>query len=115
VLIILAVLLLIFLPWPWNLVGFLVVVPLWVLELLGWNRTVKNRRKAVGAETLLGKEAVVTEPLRPTGQVRLDGEIWQARSETGAAPGDRVRVTGRDGLTLLVEAQASPGGVAPQA
>jgi membrane protein implicated in regulation of membrane protease activity len=38
--------------------------------------------------------------------VRLGGEIWEARCESGASPGDRVRVTGRDGLTLVVEATA---------
>jgi membrane-bound serine protease (ClpP class) len=103
VLILLAVALLLFLPWPWNVVGFLVVIPLWLLELLGWNRTVKHRRKAVGAQTLIGKEAVVTTPCRPLGQVRLDGEIWAARSVGGASPGDRVRVVGRDKLILLVE------------
>ena len=103
VLIFLAVALLLVLPSPWNLVGFLVVIPLWVLELFGWNRKVKDRRKAVGAETLIGREAVVSQPCRPTGQVRLNGEIWEARCVAGVSPGDRVRVVGRDGLTLVVE------------
>ena len=102
-LILLAIVLLLVLPSPWNAVGFLVVIPLWILELLFWNRSVKNRRKAVGAQTLIGTDAVVTMPCRPDGQVRLGGEIWAARCVAGAAPGDRVRVVGRDGLTLVVE------------
>jgi membrane protein implicated in regulation of membrane protease activity len=106
-LIFLAVALLFVLPSPWNLVGFLVVLPLWVAELFGWNRTVKNRRRVVGAETLIGREAVVTEPCRPVGQVRLDGEIWEARCDVGASPGDRVRIVGRDDLTLVVEPDGS--------
>jgi membrane-bound serine protease (ClpP class) len=105
-LIFLAIVLLLLLPHPWNLVGFLVVIPLWVLELFGWNRTVKNKRKAVGAQTLIGKEAVVMTPCRPRGQVRLNGEIWEARCEAGAGPGETVRVVGRDNLTLLVERAA---------
>ena len=114
-LIIVGIVLLLVLPWPWNLVGFLVLVPLWFLELMGWNRTVKHRRRAVGAETLIGKEAVVNLPCRPLGQVRLDGEIWEARCDAGAAPGDTVRVTGRDGLTLIVEPlpQAAPVAASP--
>jgi membrane-bound serine protease (ClpP class) len=103
VLIFLAVALLLILSSPWNLVAFLVLLPLWVLELFGWNRTTKRHRKAVGAETLIGREAVVSEPCRPVGQVRLDGEIWEARCEAGASTGDRVRVTGREKLTLIVE------------
>jgi len=106
VLIFLAVVLLLLLPTPWNVIGFIVVLPIWVLELMAWNRTVKHRRKAVGAQTLIGKAAVVSVPCRPVGQVRLDGEIWEARCDAGASPGDRVRVIGRDGLTLVVEAAA---------
>ena len=102
-LIFLAVALLLILSPPWNLVAFLVLLPLWVLELFGWNRTTKRHRRAVGAETLIGREAVVSEPCRPVGQVRLDGEIWEARCEAGASTGDRVRVTGRQRLTLVVE------------
>jgi membrane-bound serine protease (ClpP class) len=102
VLIILAFILLFLLPSPWNWVGFLVAIPLWFIELLAWNRTVRHKRKVVGAQTLIGKNATVTEPCRPTGQVRLDGEIWEARCEAGADPGDTVRVVGRDELTLVV-------------
>ena len=105
-LIFLAVILLLLLPSPWNVIGFIVVLPIWVAELFAWNRTVKHRRKAVGSQTLIGKQAVVSTPCRPVGQVRLNGEIWEARCAAGASPGDRVRVIGRDGLTLVVEAAA---------
>jgi membrane-bound serine protease (ClpP class) len=57
----------------------------------------------VGAQTLVGKEAEVLAPCRPIGQVRIGGEIWQARCETGADAGETVRVIGLNGLTLLVE------------
>jgi membrane protein implicated in regulation of membrane protease activity len=103
VLIILAFVLLFLLPSPWNLIGFLVAIPLWFVELLAWNRTVKHRRKAVGVQTLIGKDATVTEPCHPKGQVRLGGETWEARCDAGADPGDTVRVVGRDDLTLVVE------------
>ena len=102
-LIIVAFLLLLLLPTPWNLVGFLVVIPLWVLELLAWNRTMKDRRKAVGAETLVGREGVVMTACQPRGQVRIDGEIWKARCDAGASVGDTVRVVDRKALTLIVE------------
>jgi len=106
-LIFLAVALLLLLPSPWNVVAFLVLLPLWVLELFAWNRTTKRHKRAVGAQTLIGREAVVSEPCRPVGQVRLDGEIWEARCEAGASTGDRVRITGRERLTLIVEPVAS--------
>jgi membrane protein implicated in regulation of membrane protease activity len=108
VLIFLAVILLLVLPWPWNLAAFLVTIPLWVGELLVWNRTVRRRRRVVGAETLIGKNAVVSTPCRPSGQVRLEGEIWEARCDKGADPGDTVRIVGRDDLVLVVEPAAAP-------
>jgi len=103
VLIILAFILLFLLPSPWSWIGFLVATLLWFVELLAWNRTVRHRRRVVGAQTLIGKDATVTEPCRPSGQVRLNGEIWGARCEAGADPGDTVRVVARDDLTLVVE------------
>jgi membrane protein implicated in regulation of membrane protease activity len=109
VLIFVAIVLLLVLPWPWNLVGFLVVIPIWVGELFAWNRTVKRKRKVVGAQTLIGKEATVTQPCRPEGQVRLEGETWEARCDAGADPGEKVRVVGRDELTLVVLRTAGAG------
>jgi membrane-bound serine protease (ClpP class) len=102
-LILLAIALLFVLPSPWNLVAFLVGIPVWILELLAWNRTVKHRRRVVGAQTLIGKQGVASTACRPRGQIRLDGEIWEAHCDAGAAAGDTVRVIGREALTLLVE------------
>ena len=102
-LIIVAFVLLLLLPSPWNLIAFLVTVPLCIVELLVWNRTVRHRKKAVGAQTLIGRSAVVVSSCRPDGQVRLDGEIWAARSDTGADVDESVNVIGRDRLTLIVE------------
>ena len=112
-LIFLAIILLVLLPSPWNVVGFVVVLPIWVLELMAWNRTMKNRRKVVGTQTMIGREAVVTAPCRPRGQVRIDGEIWEAICDAGATTGDVVRITRVDGLTLLVEPATGRNGGKP--
>ena len=100
---IVAVVLLLVLPHPWNLVGFTIGLVLGIGELFLWNRTVRHRRPAVGASTLIGSDAKVLSACRPDGQVRLNGEIWDASCVEGAAPGETVRVVGRRGLTLLVE------------
>jgi membrane protein implicated in regulation of membrane protease activity len=111
VLIIIAIVLLFVLPDPWDVVVFVVGVALGIGELFVWSRTVRGNRKVVGAQTLIGKTAVVVSPLAPTGRVRIDAETWEARSERGAAVGDVVEIVGMRGLQLLV----APVGERPRA
>ena len=101
-----ALLLLLLLPTPWNVVGCVVSLALGIVEAGFWQRTVRGRRVGVGAETMIGARGTVVRPLRPTGQVRVAGELWEATSESGADPGEEVTVVGRDGLTLVVEPDA---------
>ena len=103
VLLILAIALLLFLSSPWNFLGFAVSLVLFFGELGLWNRSVRGRRKVVGAETLIGAQATVVDTCRPDGQVKIGGEFWEARCAAGADPGDIVRVVDRQGLRLLVE------------
>jgi membrane-bound serine protease (ClpP class) len=77
-----------------------------VLELVFWRRYLARYRVTTGSEALVGEEATVVEPCAPEGTVRLRGEIWKARSSFPCAAGERVRVTGVDGLTLEVEPPA---------
>lgn len=100
---ILAFVLLIVLPSPWDLIGFAACLVFGVGELFLWYRTVSRRHVAAGAETLIGAKAKVVAPCRPDGQVRVDGELWDARCTAGADRGDTVRVVARRGLTLTVE------------
>jgi len=64
-----------------------------------------SRRGApkVGAETLIGAIGRAVTECRPAGTVRVRGEEWQARSDAAVDAGQRVRVLGRERLTLLVE------------
>jgi len=89
---------------PWDALVVVGALLLEIGEVFFWFWYTRRRRVQVGAETLIGLEGVVVTPCRPRGQVRLQGEIWDARCEAGAAAGELVRVVGRDGLTLAVEA-----------
>ncbi len=68
---------------------------------LAW-RARRNKFR-MGGDAMIGLIAVVTQPLAPTGQVMVNGELWQAESATPAALGEQVRVQGLRDLTLLVE------------
>ena len=63
----------------------------------------RKSKVRMGGDAMIGLIAVVTQPLAPSGQVMVNGELWQAESVTPAAPGERVRVRGLRDLTLLVE------------
>ena len=91
-------------PSPWGAVAVAAALTIDVVETAVFVRWSKRRRVAVGAEALLGRTAVVVQPLTPRGQVKLDGEIWEARASYAFVPGDEVVVTRVDGLVLEVEA-----------
>jgi membrane-bound serine protease (ClpP class) len=63
----------------------------------------RRSKSRMGGDAMIGQIAVVTQSLAPSGQVLVNGELWQAESAIPAAPGDQVRVRGLRELTLLVE------------
>ena len=56
-----------------------------------------------GAQSLSHASGEVRHWDAGEGWVHTQGEDWQARSPAALAPGQKVRVTGRDGLILIVE------------
>jgi membrane protein implicated in regulation of membrane protease activity len=91
------------LPSPWGIVAIASAAAIDVLEATFFVRWSKRRRASVGVETFVGRRAVVVRPLTPRGQVKLDGEVWEARGPAGVLPGDEVVVVAVDGLVLDVE------------
>jgi membrane-bound serine protease (ClpP class) len=53
---------------------------------------------------MIGLSGRAETAVAPQGTIFVRGELWKARSQMSIAPGERVRVTGIDGLTLDVEA-----------
>jgi membrane protein implicated in regulation of membrane protease activity len=88
--------------WEWVVVGAGAVVELGETALLLWWS--KRRRSVVGAESFVGRTAIVASDCMPDGQVRIAGELWRAHCRSGAAAGDEVVVRAVEGLTLEVEA-----------
>jgi membrane protein implicated in regulation of membrane protease activity len=86
-------------PWPWGIVTVVAGGLLDIGESLAFVRWSKRRRSPVGAEALVGQKAVVATST----QVRVAGELWEARRDAPLRVGDQVVVRAVDGLTLVVE------------
>ena len=89
------------LPSPWGVVVVIGAACLEVVEIT-WGLRLARGRSSVGAETLVGREAVVVRALDLEGQVAIDGERWKARSETPVAVNAKVVIESIDRLTLKV-------------
>jgi membrane-bound serine protease (ClpP class) len=88
---------------PWNLIVSGACIVGFAFEVGFWNLKVRGRRKQVGAEALIDAVGSVLTPCHPIGQVLVVGERWEARCAEGADPGEKVRVVGIEGLTLIVK------------
>jgi membrane protein implicated in regulation of membrane protease activity len=86
-------------PWPWGIATVLAGGLLDIAESLLVMRWTKRRRSPVGVEALVGQTAVVATPT----QVRVAGELWEARADHALRVGDEVVVRAVDGLMLDVE------------
>jgi membrane protein implicated in regulation of membrane protease activity len=99
----LAIVLALLVPWPWSLI----VVGLGIVGEIGevvWGRRIAKRwRPRTGAEAMVGMQAEVVSSCRPRGQVRVHGELWEATCAEGADVGETVRVKLVDGLMLVVQ------------
>ena len=101
---VIALLLFLVLPSPWNVVGGLACVAVGIAEVTYWQRRMRREKVQTGVEHLVGATGEVAERLAPSGHIRVLGELWEARSSSELAPGTRVRVVAVHGLTLEVEA-----------
>ena len=69
---------------------------------LAWVAMRARRNKVLtGPQAMVGERAVV---MNARGQVEVRGELWAARGGRVLVVGETVRVTGVDGLVLVVEA-----------
>ncbi len=63
----------------------------------------QRRRKATGAEGMIGRTAIAKTPLDPTGTVQSEGELWAAITESDKiAPGEEVVISKVETLKLWV-------------
>ncbi len=89
-----------------------VILPSAILTVLffavaiGKSIRAQKRKPTTGYEGMVGEVGVVLEELCPNGRIKIRGEIWSARSQSGSiVAGSEVRVVGVKQLVLIVEAK----------
>ncbi len=77
--------------------------------IFGVGAAMRARRLEVttGREAMIGATAVALEDFAERGNVRAFSEIWAAQSPRPVRKGDKLRITGVEGLVLKVEPDAA--------
>lgn len=87
----------------WAIAAMVTVISAFFLLVVGAVVQGQRRQPVTGREGIKGKVAVVRTPLNPGGMVFVEGELWSARLDQGAAePDEEVIVTKVDGMKLWV-------------
>lgn len=89
-----------------SAVAFVVVSAL----LLAFTRPLAKNKIApktqpTNADRIIGKEAVVIigiDPVENKGQIKVDGQVWSAKSECAIDEGERVMVSSIEGVKAVV-------------
>ncbi|HTY74983.1 MAG TPA: NfeD family protein [Candidatus Nanoarchaeia archaeon] len=80
-------------------------VSLVIAALLGYAAAKAQLAKVkTGTEALIGATGVAVTDLKPKGEIRINGEFWEAISKTTPiASGQTVEVVDLEGMALLVK------------
>jgi len=85
--------------------ALIVSVPIGLITIFLMTLALRARRNRVttGREGMIGEIGIARTQLQPAGKVFVHGTLWNAVARTSVAEGTRVRVSGVDGLQLIVE------------
>ena len=85
----------------WRFVALIPLALLEIAEITLWLR-LRKLRSITGAEAMVGARGKAVSDCRPTGQVRVKGQLWRAEALEPVAAGDDVEVAGLRGNVLEV-------------
>jgi membrane-bound serine protease (ClpP class) len=87
-----------------SIISATVVTAAFFLFVIGAGLRAQLLPARAGRETLLGRKVPALQPIDARGgRVFVEGELWNAVSETPVEPGQTVEIVGVEGLTLKVK------------
>ncbi|MEN8247283.1 MAG: nodulation protein NfeD [Thermodesulfobacteriota bacterium] len=88
------------------LIPTVLVISVFFVAVAGLAFKAQTAKPRTGDRGLTGEVGVVKQELNPQGKVFVHGELWFARAAKDIQEGERIRVTGVDGLVLDVEPES---------
>jgi len=84
----------------WGLI--LMMIALGVYNYINYRLGKKALIKKPMISPDIGSRGRTITPISPTGYVRVNGELWQASSNSTIDAGEEIAVVGIEGMTLLI-------------
>ena len=84
----------------WGLI--LMMIALGVYNYINYRLGKKALTKKPMISLDIGSRGRTTTPISPKGYVRVNGELWQASSNSTIDAGEEIAVVGIEGMTLLI-------------
>jgi membrane-bound serine protease (ClpP class) len=74
-----------------------------LIGIIAWTAVKSTRRRPItGAEGMIGSIGIAKTDVNPRGQITVQGEIWEAVSQTPIRQGESAEVMSVEGLTVKV-------------
>jgi len=95
---------------PWSIVIGMSATSLgFFLVIIGLALRAQRRKIVSGMEALPGTRAIAQESFKKRGWVRVEGELWKAKTNTPLNEGEELQIIKCDGLELTVKPLKSQG------
>jgi membrane-bound serine protease (ClpP class) len=92
---------------PWSIIATVMATSFaFFFFVIGMALQARRRPVVTGGEQLIGASGEIVDHAEGQWWARVHSETWRVRGEAHLRRGQRVRVTARDGLTLIVETES---------
>ncbi len=90
----------------WGIALICVLFLIYAVAFYQIGSKIIKKKPMPGFSDMVGIKGKVTAPLNPVGLVKIEGELWEARAESGTIEaGTEVIVISQSGLRLIVRPQ----------